>query len=244
MIYRIENDTVLNIPQDLNSPAYLRISGLYKAYGNDYNFIGFYTNTNDTILVCIKQGFADIYTTLTACEDDFIELKNFILLNASEISAEREIDIGHKSLDTGKTYTSSPIFDRVSFVEETISNTTKDCYAIAEEVFLADMSDDVKQMWYTDLSHRVRHGMTITYTIPNISTAIAYAFEDGVVLITYLATIQEYQNQGYAKFLLQHIANELKANKLILQSKDEISDKFYEKLGFTQVGEYFNYKFF
>lgn len=249
MIYRIENNDInasLNVTPNVNSQAYLRINGLYKAYGTGYTFIDFYTNTNNNIFICIKNNFADIYidknATITFDIEDIDELKNFILLKASEIITELPIDISHKNLEVGNIYSyTSPIFDRVSFIKNEISNDAKDCYNVAKKVFQNAINDKTYSVWYTDLSHRVRHNMSKLFTIKEIATATAYANEEGVVLISYLGTIDEYQKQGYAKFLLHHISKELNADKLVLQSKDEVTNKFYEKLGFTQDGKYYNY---
>lgn len=246
MIYRIENSDGLIIPPNVNSPAYLRISGFYKAYGVGYNFIGFYTNTSNTILICVKQRFADIYISSSACEEDLLELETFVLLNASEFITEQEFHISHRRLDIGKTYTSSPILDRVTCIDEiAISHDIRDCFELSKDVFLSNTCEELLQVWYTDLSHRVRHGMSRTYTLKQgkqcISTAIAYAFDSGVVLIAYLGTHTNYRNRGYARFLLNHISRELKATKIVLQSQDEESDNFYEKLGFTQEGSHYSY---
>lgn len=250
MIYRIEDGNInckLNITPNINSQSYLRVNGLYKAYGTDYNFIDFYTNTSNNIFICIKENFADVYIDEKASSpfgtEDLIELNNFLLLKCTEIATEVPLDIDCKTKDNGKIYTlTNPIFnDRVSFVDIEISNNITDCTNVVKEVFPNLITDETYPVWYTNLSHRVRHGMSIAYTIKDVATATAYAFEEGVVVISYLGTIESSRNQGFAKLLLQHISIELNVKKFILQSQDIISDGFYEKLGFVQQGNYYIY---
>lgn len=255
MIYRIDDSNKnfsLNVKPNVNSQAYLRINALYKAYGTSYNFIDFYTNTDNTIFLCIKNNFADIYIDKDFTE--VIELNNFLYLKASEMITELPIDINVKSVEIGNIYElTNPIFDRVGCVglggcqgcsvctQSDISNEIVDCYEVAKEIFPLSINENSYPVWYTDLSHRVRHNMSITYTIKDISTVTAYAMEAGIVLISYLGTVKSKRNQGYATLLLNHISKELKATKFILQSQDEKSDNFYKKLGFIQEGNYYNY---
>lgn len=255
MIYRIDDESQtskLDIKPNFNSPAYLRINGLYKAYGTKYKFIDFYTSTSNNLFICIKENFADIYIGENFNMEEYEDLKVFLYLKCSEIVTEIPLNNSNSidilTIDTGNIYTlTSPIFDRVSFVDIdnyniNISNEISDCYDVAKEVFSNAINDNTYSTWYTDLSHRVRHGTSISYTIENIATVIAYAYENGVVLVSYLGTIEEYRNKGYGKYLLNHIIKELKATKLILQSQDIKSDEFYEKLGFINDGKYYNYK--
>lgn len=257
MIYRLDNnqeDCSNKVKPNTNSPAYLRINGLFKAYGTKYKFIDFYTNLSNNLFFCVKENFADIYIGENFDMAEYEELKEFLYLKCNEIQTEIPLNsinsIDLLTIATGNIYT-SPISDRVSFIDNkninlSISNEIKDCYNVVKDVFFNQISEEYYQIWYTDLSHRVRHGMTITYTITDgdnlISTAMAYAFENETVLISYLTTREKYRDKGYAKYLLNHIAKELNATKLIFQSQDELSDNFYEKLGLIKYGEYYNYK--
>lgn len=248
MIYRIDDESnyKLNIKSNINSQSYLRINGLYKAYGTGYNFIEFFTNSSNNLFICMKLDFADVYIGENFSEQDQEELKDFLYLKCNEILSEFPIDKINTNdilkLNTGKNYViTNPIFDRVCVIN--VSNEISECYKVAKEVFSSSINETTYQTWYTDLSHRVRHGVSKAYTIENKSTAIVYATEEDVVLISYLGTISKYRNQGYAKFIIDYIARELNAKKIILQSQDETSDKFYEKLGFVQYGNYYNYYF-
>lgn len=257
MIYRLDydrEDYSNNIKPNTNSPAYLRINGLYKAYGTKYKFIDFYTNSSNNLFVCVKENFADIYIGEDFDMEEYEELKDFLYLKCNEIQTEIPLNsinsIDVLTIATGNIYT-SPICNRVSFIDNSnknlsISNEISDCYNVVKDIFFNKIDEEHYQIWYTDLSHRVRHGMTITYTLTDgndlISTAMAYAYEEETVLISYLATKEKYRKQGYAKYLLNHIAKELNATKLVLQSQDKLSDNFYEKLGLIKYGEYYNYK--
>lgn len=95
--------------------------------------------------------------------------------------------------------------------------------------------------WLTDLSHRIRHGFSVTYLLENASTVTALYDRDGTIFLTQVATLPECRGKGLATRLLRGVCGTYKASgkESVLICRDARL-AFYEHVGFVKVGEAVN----
>ena len=92
--------------------------------------------------------------------------------------------------------------------------------------------------WYPDVCHFVRHGISKVFAIEGKATATVMFSLDGVSLISYVASAENERGKGYALALVSYIAakEQKRGFTPYVICKNELSG-FYEKAGFTVVGE-------
>ena len=91
-----------------------------------------------------------------------------------------------------------------------------------------------RDMWYTDTSHMLRHGVARAYTLAGNACAIRMFAADGVSYISYVCTRPEARGRGLAKALLRHICAENASGGFdtYVLCRDELR-LFYEGAGFS-----------
>ena len=109
-----------------------------------------------------------------------------------------------------------------------------DVYKILCEGFpnIADFS-----LWYTDTSHRCRHGISRVFTYRNSTTASAVFDIGSTVLIGQVATNIAARGRGYAREFLKWLAkffNGLGKRAYLLALDVRVS--FYQEIGFRIAG--------
>ena len=106
-------------------------------------------------------------------------------------------------------------------------------YRILSEGFpnISDFS-----LWYTDTSHRCRHGISRVFTYRDSTTASAVFDIENVVLIGQVATDTAARGRGYAREFLRWLArffNNLGKRAYLLALDVRVS--FYREIGFREV---------
>ena len=121
-------------------------------------------------------------------------------------------------------------------IEEQVDFNPKlpEVYKILSEGFpnIADFS-----LWYTDTSHRCRHGISRVFTYRNCTTASAIFDIGSTVLIGQVATTLSARGRGYAREFLRWLAkffNGLGKRAYLLALDVRVS--FYEEIGFKIAG--------
>lgn len=213
-----------------------------KAYGVDYDFCRFYevTDYGD------GRGFMFIInSTLIICTDGKLkvteELEMFVEMNLPfRIEGSRDV-LEQLSKSEHYQVLGRTIFELVpdesveSFAEEYVDFNPKltDVYEILSEGFpnIADFS-----LWYTDTSHRCRHGISRAFIYKGCTTA-SVAFDiDNRVLIAQVATRIESRGSGYAREFLKWLAgffNNLGKRAYLLAL--DVRTSFYKEIGFREV---------
>ena len=94
-----------------------------------------------------------------------------------------------------------------------------------------------RDMWYTDTSHMLRHGIARAYTLAGKACAIRMFASGGISYVSYVCTLPEAQGAGYATALLEHICAENAANgaETFVFCEKELRP-FYESAGFGLAG--------
>lgn len=213
-----------------------------RAYGPNYEFCRFYKLTDEN-----GVGFMFIInSTLIICTDGMLqpseEIDLFVSMNLPfRIEGDRHIIDGIK-LDDHYQKLNRTIFELIpddtplEAIEEHVDFNPKltDVYHILSEGFpnIADFS-----LWYTDTSHRTRHGISRVFTYRGSTTASAVFDIGSTVLIGQVATTVAARGRGYAREFLKWLAkffNGLGKRAYLLALDVRVS--FYQEIGFKIVG--------
>ncbi|MDD2956311.1 MAG: GNAT family N-acetyltransferase [Oscillospiraceae bacterium] len=118
----------------------------------------------------------------------------------------------------------------------------EEVFSVLSRVFeeLRDMPFD---MWYTTVSHKVRHGLALVAgeEVDGVLAATAgiYNQNSGIAVLGAVATLPEYRGRGCAGRLVSSLAlramEEGRAPYIV--SKNDHARRLYEKLGFAPVGQ-------
>lgn len=212
-----------------------------KAYGAGYDFCRFYKITDETGI-----GFMFFMnSTLIICSDGKLvateELRIFINMNLPfRVEGDSRIlrNIGneeHYQTLNRTIFELIPDENSKSFGEEYVdfNPSLTDVYKILSEGFpnIADFS-----LWYTDTSHRCRHGISRVFTYRESTTAsVVFDIEDEI-LIGQVATKLSCRGSGYAREFLKWLAyffNNLGKRAYLLALDVRVS--FYHEIGFREV---------
>lgn len=241
MIRLIEQENELNRELLLKTLSGRKMLAYLRAYGTGYDFCRFYgiSDNNGTGFMFM------INSTLIICAEDSLqatdEINLFVSMNLPfriEGSQHilRNIKIPEHYQQLNRTVfelvpDGKPLESIGEFVD--FNPHLPDVYRILSEGFpnIADFS-----LWYTDTSHRCRHGISRTFTYRNSTTASAIFNIEDVVLIGQVATTESARGRGYAREFLKWLAcffNGL-GKKAYLMALD-VRVSFYREIGFREV---------
>ena len=242
MIKLIEHESELDRELLMKTLLGRKLLSYMRAYGPNYEFCRFYKITDET-----GEGFMFIMnSTLIILGDDTLECSEeidlFVSMNLPfRIEGDQRILEGITVPDHYQTLNRT-IFELIpddtplESIEEFVDLDPKlpDVYRILSEGFpnIADFS-----LWYTDTSHRCRHGISRVFTYRDSTTASAVFDISGTVLIGQVATSSAARGKGYAREFLKWLAkffNGLGKRAFLLALDIRVS--FYEEIGFKTVG--------
>lgn len=243
MIKLIEHESELDrelLNKTLNGKKML---SYMRAYGPNYDFCRFYKIDDG-----VGKGYMFIInSTLIICGDGLLraneEIDLFVSMNVPfRIEGDRDILEGIK-LPERYQVLNRTIFELIpddtplEAIEEHVEFNPKltDVYSILSEGFpnIADFS-----LWYTDTSHRCRHGISRVFTYRGSTTASAVYDIGSTVLIGQVATTVTARGRGYAREFLKWLAkffNGLEKRAYLLALDVRVS--FYEEIGFRVAGK-------
>lgn len=240
MIKLIEQESEFDRELLLKTLSGRKMLAYLRAYGTGYDFCRFYkiTDGNGTGFMFI------INSTLIICTDDVLqvndEIRLFVSMNLPfRIEGSQHILRGinndrYQQLNR-TVFELVPDGKPLESIEEFVdlNPNLPDVYRILSEGFpnIADFS-----LWYTDTSHRCRHGISRTFTYRNSTTASAIFNIGDVVLIGQVATTESARGRGYAREFLKWLAgffNGLGKKAYLLALDIRVS--FYREIGFKEV---------
>lgn len=241
MIKLIQNESELDENILMKSLSGRKMIAYMKAYGAGYDFCRFYKITDET-----GTGFMFIInSTLIICTDSFLqateELQFFVNMNLPFRVEGDSYILRQIKLDEHYQVLNRTIFELVpdeksrDFAEEYVdfNPALHDVYSILSEGFpnIADFS-----LWYTDTSHRCRHGISRVFTYRECTTASAVFDIGDEVLIGQVATKVSARGSGYAREFLKWLAyflNNLGKRAFLLALDVRVS--FYREIGFKEI---------
>lgn len=242
MIKLIEHEHELDRQILMKSLSGKKMISYMKAYGPNYEFCRFYKITDET-----GCGFMFIInSTLIICTDGKLqpshEIDLFISMNLPfRIEGDANI-IGGINIPERYQRLNRTIFELIpdgsslESIEEHVEFNPRltDVYNILCEGFpnIADFS-----LWYTDTSHRCRHGISRVFTYKNSTTASVMFDIGSTILIGQVATTSAARGRGYARDFLKWLAkffNGLGKRAYLLAL--DVRKSFYEEIGFREAG--------
>lgn len=242
MIKLIEHEHELDRNLLMKTLSGKKMLSYMRAYGPNYEFCRFYKITDET-----GSGFMFIInSTLIICTDGNLqpnqEIDLFISMNLPfRIEGDSNIidgiDLPDRYQRLNRTiFELIPDESPLETIEDHVEFNPKltDVYAILSEGFpnIADFS-----LWYTDTSHRCRHGISRVFTYRNSTTASVMFDIGSTILIGQVATTAAARGRGYAREFLKWLAkffNGLDKRAYLLAL--DVRRSFYDEIGFREVG--------
>ncbi len=241
MIKQIRSEDELDRPLLLETLLGRKMLAYMKAYGPNYDFCRFYKVTDES-----GVGYMFFMNaTMIICTDGELEatdeLRMFVNMNMPfRVEGNRKVLDGLIGLERYQVLNRT-IFELIpdensyKFAEEYVNFDPylPDVYKILSEGF-PDISDF--SLWYTDTSHRCRHGISRVFTYRDSTTASVVFDIENSVLIGQVATRLSARGSGYAREFLKWLAlwlNGLGKRAYLLALDVRVS--FYREIGFREV---------
>ncbi|MCM1054133.1 MAG: hypothetical protein NC394_01315 [Bacteroides sp.] len=241
MITQIDIKTAQRLLSDANDIFSVKIAANLKAY-KDYDFFSVYGGKG----VLIGRYYNDlvIRTKGVISEDTMEELSLFLkvcgfssALCGAETGKRLEA-LGWSDTEEGLIYKFSshliPENAELPEMEEIEKNPQLDAvFPIIRDGFPDIKYDD----WYTDINHKIRHGVSNVYVYEGAS-ATAIADINGTVFISLVAAKSEARGKGGAKKLLGRLGLYFESldRETVVLCREELSP-FYRKVGFYECGK-------
>lgn len=95
--------------------------------------------------------------------------------------------------------------------------------------------DSFFDSWYTDVSHKLRHGLIHGYGIFEDNKCLSCALTSGetprLSVISSVATLKQYRKRGYGERCVTSLASSLSGDVYLMTNDEKISN-YYKKIGF------------
>lgn len=110
-----------------------------------------------------------------------------------------------------------------------------------KETFSVIFEDDINRnsyfpIWYTDMSHKIRHGFIHGKAVFVNNECISVAFTSGesndTAVISAVATLKKFRKNGYGENAVVSLANSID-KQVFLMTDNENTAQWYKKIGFT-----------
>lgn len=134
-------------------------------------------------------------------------------------------------------YTLKFISSQKKFTAEDISGENiKDAFDVIFED--DDNRNSYFSRWYTDASHKIRHGLIHGKCVYRdgrcVSVALTSGETDSVAVISSVATLSDYRKQGSGEQAVLTLAKSL-GKEIFLMTDSEATKNWYEKIGFRTI---------
>ena len=227
-----------------------RIYSHYLCYGYEYNFVDFWVQIVDNIVVsAVCRLDADF--VICACENsDFSELSAFLNFQ-DKLSVT--FDFRHKD-DIIIDYNAQSFGDVLKI--ENIKGDIRDYPMITpelkeyHELLLTCKSSDFYVPEYmqflSDVSRRQVRDMCTIYGIKAddtlVSCAMTVSYTENSVILGAVATHPDHRKHGYAGAIVKSLADKFMSEKdVYIYTTIEKNTRFYESLGFCVTGKWIKY---
>jgi len=238
MITAVKSAASLNIPLLSQSILGRRMLSYLNAYGVDYDFCRFFkVNSsadmfmfNSTLIICGNGEDISVDELL-----QFIAMHRPFRIEGSQEILCKLTDVGGYKMLKRSVFELTPTAVPDDFDENCVDYSPKlsEAYEILRDGFpnLAEYD-----LWLTDTSHRIRHGISELFVYKNCSVASILYDIDDFVLIGQVATKKAQRGQGSTAGFLKWLAQRLKSQgkSAFLNCLEAIAG-YYEHIGFTNV---------
>lgn len=231
------------LQSEAEHPQLAKIQALLKAYGIGYDFCRFYRqniNENDTAYLCKLDDSGVLWL---GERSDMQEWTDFLgMAGLSEVSVAGGNGFELQRGDTTCTSQSGNIFVKLSSY---LSENTEKAEAVSlPQVFevicrcFPDLTQNRFDSWYCDISHRIRHGVCRAFLYRESAAAIVLSYGQ-TAIISQFCVLPEHQRHGVGSKLIKMIESVYSGQRLVVFSRDEVSDAFYRKNNFLPTERWF-----
>lgn len=219
-----------------------KIYSNFLAYGNKFDFCKFFSvfNNKTQAVICLFNSTMTVATIydFVLNEDFLCDIETFIKINSPE-TVELNINIANLianriSFNYKQQIRTDFMFSNCKTSKELKVNEhpkLDDVYNILKECF--PQLKNTYEMWITDTSHRIRHGISKVFLAEDCTTATIQYIINSNALIGQVGTIPEKRGKNYARELLYYIGKKLFEQNIkahIFARNHRAS--FYEEIGF------------
>ncbi|MCL2085999.1 MAG: GNAT family N-acetyltransferase [Oscillospiraceae bacterium] len=210
-----------------------KIKTLERAYGFSQNFCAFYQQADSLLLSRLDGDFV-----IKVLEEDYDVQELALFLKAHNA---KNLFLPPKLLQELELFIENAQLRYCGILEYEGKHIPQ---KISDSPDLTAVFDILKQdfnieysSWLTDVSHRVRHGISTVYLYNNASTVTALYDADSHVFLTQVGTAPQERGRGLAAAMLKEVAGRYKKSGKTVSLVSRYSlMPFYEKVGFKKVG--------
>ena len=230
--------TESDFPPVATNECLTRILGLKTTYGADVSFVHYYTD-GEGGLMSLMDGIAVLH--LESVTEEWIV---FLGMNPDIAVVHCSDSIGRSLMET--TDWRGRVGDVMLYQGEVPSEVDE---IVKTEVHLPTVYALLKdhfpgispfEYWYTDVSHRVRHGHCHIAVIVSenkvVSNAMTVAETNTAAVLGQIATHPDFRRRGWAGKCINSTISQCKDKNLYILPINETAQRLYEKLGFVTVG--------
>lgn len=223
----------------------LRQRAFFNAYGVNQKFFSVWhqTDKNENVTSVITSLSGDITLALTD-KSDFEEINEFLrAVGSSSIFFNKKysdyFSFGNKT--SGKIMKLKNELPKTDF-----TFTEPDYKAVFNLLF--ENNEVSFPDWFTDVSHRIRHDTALadTYILDGRTVACAFcqAKANNKALIGSVKTDEKYRKKGIGSLIVTRLCSYLQQNgfEVYLCREENKNEKFYNRIGFADCGEWTNIK--
>lgn len=218
-----------------------RIKAYYSCYGNGYDFVNFWVQTDgEKIISAISRIDGDM--TITSTGENSDELRSFIdMIGFSSVQCEKSIaeKINMKASVNGYVVEYKGNQYKPKTVQTKNNFDLKEVYDIIKAENLVGVGEYLP--WLSDTTFRMNRGVTSALLAENGEGCAMCLFRtDKASLLGGVATRPEHRGKGIAGSLVTRLAENEKAHgrRVELLCKADSIVRFYESIGFEVVKEW------
>ncbi|MDD6236100.1 MAG: GNAT family N-acetyltransferase [Clostridiales bacterium] len=226
-------------------PQLIKIQALLQAYGIGYDFCRFYRQQEDGRDTGYLFKLDDSGVLWTEEDADIGEWSDFFgMIGLSEVSAvgrtgcrlQKECPVF--GCQSGNIFVKHNSLTETS-VQSVETTSLTQVFAVICRCF-PNLTTAQFDGWYCDLSHRIRHGVCKAFLYRESAAAIVLSYGQ-TAIISQFCVLPEYRRNRVGRNLMQAIESVYSGKKLVVFSKDSLSDSFYGNIGFLPAERWFTF---
>ncbi len=223
-----------------------RIRSHFEAYKTGYDFCRFFLVKDDEQI----RGMVSVFNSSMVVsefiekeltDEDIFELS--ILVNMTKpVTVELRLDLANKLFKhISEDYSSIPRTEFEFVCKENIPdlcvNETPrldDVFEILKTSF--PLISKTRDLWITDTSHRIRRGLSQSFTLSCVTSATIQYIIDDIAFVGHVATIPSERGKHHARELLYWIGEKLNSDgfKVRLYARN-YNVSYYTEIGFLPI---------
>ncbi len=179
----------------------LKIHSLFHSYGAGYDFCRFYC-FNGGMLVALEKDYI-LYETGKLSDSDFEEIGGFLsFYGFKTLFCSERAGISLKKFLAGKynpvnymRFNGSPLYEDIN-----CDPNLSEVYAVLKTGFEIEY-----EHWYLDISHRVRHGVSMCCMLGKSAALVVQYNIKGEALLSQIAVIPEERGKGVGERFIRSV---------------------------------------